>query len=86
MQKCKSAYGLCKGAKVKREGSSRGDWLAGVSSMEGRGQKCAKVQIGWRPVQRWKGEARGELARGLVGWSIEYGGKEGTWLRRVLLV
>ena len=54
----------------------------------------AKVQIGLRPVQRCKGEVREQSTeyglqrrqqRGMVGWSIEYGGKVGTWLRRVLL-
>jgi hypothetical protein len=39
--------------------------------MEYRGLKSAKVQIGWRPVQRWKSEYRVQITEYRVQ-SAEY--------------
>ena len=45
--------------------------------MRGESEDRAKVQIGLRPVERWKPEYRVR--------STDYGGKVGAWLRRALL-
>ena len=70
MQRCKPAYGLCKGGKVNTEKEDRlrsteyrlrmkGRGGAGQSTEYGvRKDSRAKVQISLRLVQRWKGEYR----------------------------
>ena len=45
--------------------------------MRGESEDRAKVQIGLRPVERWKPEYRVR--------STDYGGNVGAWLRRVLV-
>ena len=75
MQRCKSAGGRCKGGKVE----------AGKSAEDGvRRTECvscedrAKVQIGRRPVQRWK-SGKGEAE------AVIHTQKVGAWLCRALL-
>ena len=75
MQQCKSAGGLCKGAKVEPEYRGRS-----TEDREQRGQEYgwlgwrqrgAKVQIGLRSVQRCK--VRYQTGRGGAGQIAEYG-------------
>ena len=69
MQRCTSAEGRCKSGKAEAEAEKiteyrvritegEGEWLAGVWLARGVKGGSAKVQIGRRPVQRWKGGGR----------------------------
>jgi hypothetical protein len=71
MQRCKPAYGLCKGGKVNTEKEDRVR-RGGVSECKGANRSGA-------PVQRWKGELQSEdRVR-----STDYGWKVGAGQDRV---
>jgi hypothetical protein len=80
VQRCKSAFGLCKGGKVGSEyrvriteygGDNKGDWLAGVWSI-GEAEEDYGGMVG-----TWQDRVQSAES------STEYGGKAGTWQDRV---